>query len=97
MRAAYDLPVDYTCLHWTEKKAVREQYVREQEGKCFYCESNLDEPPPQKITALRIDWSFFPENFLKHSVHLQHDHGTGLTEGAVHSYCNAVMWQYEGK
>jgi len=93
----YALPVDYTRLHWTEKKAVREQYVREQKGKCFYCESNLDEPPPQKITALRIDWSFFPENFLKHPVHLQHDHGTGLTEGAVHAYCNAVMWQYEGK
>lgn len=25
------------------------------------------------------------------------DHKTGMTEGAVHNYCNAVMWQYENR
>jgi hypothetical protein len=34
---------------------------------------------------------------LKSPIHLQHDHDTGLTEGAVHAYCNAVLWQYEGR
>lgn len=32
----YNLPVDYTKLQWFDRKAVREQYVQEQEGKCFY-------------------------------------------------------------
>ena len=27
----YDLPVDYTKLHWAERKQVREQYIEEQE------------------------------------------------------------------
>lgn len=35
------------------------------------------------------------KNFLQHPIHLQHNHTTGMTEGAVHNYCNAVMWQYE--
>jgi hypothetical protein len=34
---------------------------------------------------------------LLHPVHLQHSHVTGLTEGAVHAFCNAVLWQYEGR
>ena len=47
------------------------------------------------ITNKYIDWDLFPENFLKAPIHLQHNHNTGMTEGAVHNYCNAVMWQYE--
>jgi len=49
------------------------------------------------ILNKKIDWSYFPENFLNYPIHLQHNHNSGLTEGAVHNYCNAVMWQYEGK
>lgn len=30
-------------------------------------------------------------------VHLHHDHKTGLTIGAVHAKCNAVLWQYYGE
>jgi len=30
-------------------------------------------------------------------MHLHHNHETDMTEGAVHAYCNAVLWQYEGK
>ena len=41
--------------------------------------------------------STFPQNFLQYPIHLQHNHDTGMTEGAVHNYCNAVMWQYEGR
>ncbi len=93
----YRLPVEYSELHWFEKREVREQYIKEQNGKCFYCGVDLNEEPPENIRNKRIDWSLFPSNFTKYPVHLQHNHDTDMTEGAVHSYCNAVMWQYEGK
>ena len=57
----------------------------------------LSEPAPKEILDKKIDWSLFPPNFLKYPVHLQHDNDTGMTEGAVHNYCNAVLWQYHGK
>lgn len=89
------LPMDYRKLTWQERKAVREQYIKEQNGECFYCGSSLETEAPKDILDLPVDWSLFPENFLQYPVHLQHDHKTGMTEGAVHNYCNAVMWQYE--
>ena len=96
---AYKLPVDYNSLDWRkgEKRAVREQYVKEQDGKCMYCGTPLNSGPPHAITDKDINWDLFPPNFLKHPVHLQHNHETGMTEGAVHAYCNAVLWQYEGR
>jgi hypothetical protein len=93
----YDLPVDYDKLEWWEKKKVREQYMIEQENVCWYCKERLDQDAPKRITEKPINWGLFPPNFLKHPIHLQHDHYNGMTEGAVHSYCNAVLWQYEGK
>lgn len=94
---AYKLPVDYTKLEWRERKAVREQYVEEQGRMCMYCKCRLDQSAPEWITEKRIDWDMFPSGFMKYPVHLQHDHGTNMTEGAVHNYCNAVMWQYDGR
>ena len=91
------LPVDYTSIDMAERRLAREQYVKEQDGKCFYCKESLILPPPKMISKKKIDWSLFPKNFLRHPIHLQHDHCSGMTEGAVHAYCNAVMWQYEGK
>ena len=76
---------------------MREEYIAFQKGKCFYCGGAINKVPPKEIMVREIDWSFFPENFLKYPIHLQHDHNTGMTEGAVHSYCNAVMWQYLGR
>ena len=93
----YNLPVNYDNLQGWEKKEVREQYTKEQKGKCFYCKCDLHKQAPLKIKRKKIDWSFFPKNFLKYPVHLQHNHDNGMTEGAVHNYCNAVLWQYEGK
>ena len=95
--ATFDLPVVYDDLEWQDRRAVREQYVREQDGKCFHCASSLASDPPKSITAKHINWKLFPPNFLRHPIHLQHCHTTGLTEGAVHAYCNAVMWQYHGR
>jgi hypothetical protein len=91
------LPVDYEMLDWRERKAVREEYIRLQSNKCWYCKNDLSGEPPSDILNKSIKLSLFPPNFFTHPVHLQHDHETGMTEGAVHSYCNAVLWQYEGR
>jgi hypothetical protein len=92
-----ELPIDYNRSHWKIRKQARNQYVEMQEGRCHHCGTPLDCEPAEKITMYRIDWSLFPPQFLKHPIHLHHDHETGLTIGAVHAYCNAVLWQYHGK
>lgn len=92
----YKLPLDYNKLHAKKKKAVREQYVKEQDGLCYYCKCPLNTGPPEHIKK-PIDWDLFPPHFLRWPIHLQHCHITGMTEGAVHAYCNAVMWQYDGR
>jgi hypothetical protein len=89
------LPVQYHRLAPANRARVRKEYVRRQGGKCMHCGESLGSNPPKRITDKKIDWSLFPDGFLNHPVHLQHCHNTGWTEGAVHAYCNAVMWQYE--
>ena len=93
------LPTKYSKLDWRkgEKAKVREEYVKLQKGLCYYCNKPLTENPPKEITNKSINWRLFPKDFLKHPIHLQHNHNTDMTEGAVHAYCNAVLWQYEGK
>jgi hypothetical protein len=90
----YNLPVEYGNLDQKERRLVREQYVKEQNGLCWFCKKHLFIEPDK---TKKINLKMFPEGFLDHPIHLQHDHYTGLTEGAVHAYCNAVMWQYHGK
>ena len=90
-----ELPVKYSLLSRKERAAVRNEYIKQQNNLCYYCHSHLEQVPPVHITALEIDWRLFPPDFLKYPIHLQHNHNTDLTEGAVHAYCNAVMWQYE--
>ena len=87
----------YSELTRAERRVVREQYIEAQGGTCFYCGEDLSKDPPERITGKPIDWKLFPPHFLKYPVHLQHNHTTDETEGAVHAYCNAVMWQYEAK
>ena len=93
------LPTEYSKLDWRkgEKAIVREQYIVEQSGMCYYCNTPLKFEPPTDVTDKDIDLGLFPPNFLKHPIHLQHNHRTDMTEGAVHAYCNGVMWQYEGR
>ena len=96
----YELPVYYNRLNIKEKSIVRQQYITEQNNNCYFCGESLDLPPPPRITMKHINWKAFPggkEGFMKYPVHLQHNHVTGLTEGAVHSFCNAVLWQYHGR
>ncbi len=88
------LTANYNRLSRTDKRQVRLEYVRQQKNKCWYCEGDLNQRPPKRITDKPINWNLFPEGFLNSPIHLQHDHDTGMTEGAVHAYCNAVLWQY---
>lgn len=92
-----DLPVDYDSLHWKEKRAVRERYIQIQEGMCWYCHEPLDSAPAKSVREKWVRRALFPVNFFKWPVHLHHCHETGLTIGAVHSRCNAVLWQYHGE
>jgi hypothetical protein len=91
------LPAFYPGLTPQQRRRAREQYIALQNGACWYCHEPLDANPPTEVTGKPINWALFPPHFLAHPIHLQHDHDTGLTEGAVHAYCNAVLWQYHGR
>ena len=93
----YDLPTFYSSLTPAAKRLVREQYVSEQNGMCMFCNMALSGPPSADVKSKKVNWKLFPPNFTKYPIHLQHDHSTDLTEGAVHALCNAVMWQYHGR
>jgi hypothetical protein len=92
-----ELPAYYNKLSPRQKKEVREQYVRIQLGKCYHCGAPLDGPAADHILKKDINLRLFPPNFLKYPIHLHHCHDTGMTIGAVHCHCNAVLWQYLGK
>ena len=89
-----NLPTDYDKLSRKERRSVREQYIKEQEGLCYWCKGDLKTSPPKEIMDKPLNMKLFPPGFLNYPVHLQHDHHTGMTEGAVHARCNGVMWQY---
>jgi len=93
----HNLPVNYNNISPRMRREVREQYIKEQGGACYYCSELLTNEPPDRVLIKPINMKLFPPNFLKYPVHLQHNHKTGMTEGAVHAYCNAAMWQYEGR
>jgi len=92
-----ELPIDYTKIDPQARRLVREAYVEEQGGACMFCDASLTGKPPKDVLDKKINWRRFPKNFMKYPVHLQHCHKTGMTEGAVHAYCNAVLWQYHGR
>ncbi len=92
------LPAMYEELSPIQRQAVRRQYSRLQNWKCYFCQGSLfNKVTNEEIVNADINWNLFPPNFTKYPVHLQHDHDTGLTEGAVHALCNAYMWQYLGR
>jgi len=92
-----ELPVDYDKLKQWQRRLVRLEYIRLQNGKCYHCKKPLDGPAAKKILKKKLNRKMFPKGFLDWPVHLHHDHNTGLTIGAVHCYCNAVLWQYHGE
>lgn len=92
-----ELPIHYNSAEWQDRRRAREEYVKRQNGRCWYCQCALDKYPPPAVSSRTINWRLFPKNFLKHPIHLHHSHDTGMSIGAVHAYCNAVLWQYEGQ
>ena len=91
------LPVNYNYLDANARRTVRNIYMGIQNGLCAECKESLSGPPSKWILGKTINKNLFPENFFKFPVHLHHDHDSGLTIGAVHCECNAVLWQYYGK
>ena len=91
------LPMNYEKANPAERRKVREAYILLQKGKCHHCDGVLTEAPPLEVIRKIIDWTLFPPHFLTHPVHLHHSHDDGMTIGAVHAYCNAVLWQYYGE
>lgn len=92
-----NLPAHYPSLHWAERRMIREEYVRRQNGDCAHCGASLFGPPAENLRKMRVNRRLFPKNFFKYPVHLHHCHKTGMTIGAVHNKCNAVLWQYHGE
>jgi hypothetical protein len=90
-------PVDYTKLDWRERRRVRLEYIAFQEGKCCHCGEALDGRAREDVARKSINKRMFPKSFWDYPSHLHHNHETGMTIGAVHNQCNAVLWQYHGK
>lgn len=88
---------NYNELTQPERAAVRAQYIERQGGKCSHCGEPIDGMPSVLVRQKRVNSKLFPRGFFRWPVHLHHDHKTGRTLGAVHSYCNAVLWQYHGQ
>lgn len=91
------LPVNYNELDYTARKKVREEYVRLQKWLCYYCGNHLTGPSSDEVIGKTINKRLFPDGFFNWPVHLHHDHKTGMTIGATHCHCNAVLWQYHGE
>lgn len=85
------LPTKYSSLTWQEKREVREAYIKKQNNLCYFCKESLSSEPKDKR---KVNWKLFPPNFLRYPIHLHHNHNTDMTLGAVHAYCNAILWQY---
>lgn len=92
-----NLPVRYDDLSISERRAIREEYTKIQGGSCYYCGAPLSGKAAKKVRTKPINRSLFPPKFFTYPIHLHHSHETRMTIGAVHSYCNAVLWQYENE
>lgn len=90
-------PVNYEKLTFKERREIREHYISYQNYNCCHCGNNIYGQPSEEILKLKVNKSLFPVNFFKWPVHLHHCHKTGMTIGAVHNHCNAVLWQYYGE
>ncbi len=88
------LPLNYDNLTYPQRKSVREEYIKQQDGNCYFCKDSLKGEPAKKVSDKTITEGLFPPSFFKWPVHLHHSHDTGMTIGAVHCYCNAVLWEY---
>jgi len=92
-----ELPINYNKAHWTKRKAARDEYVKLQKGKCYHCGAPLDGEPATEVKDKSVKKKYYPKGFFNNPVHLHHNHDTGMTIGAIHCHCNAVLWEYHGE
>ena len=59
------LPVNYNEIHWTDRRAVRREYIKQQKGKCAHCGESLDKNPCPSVRCKLVDESLFPKGFFK--------------------------------
>jgi hypothetical protein len=88
---------NYDKLNPRQRKILREEYIEHQNGNCYYCGAPLNGPPAPHVKRRKINRKLFPKGFFRWPIHLHHNHNNGMTIGAVHNYCNAVLWQYENE
>ena len=50
----YKLPVLYSRADAKQRREVREQYIQQQNGLCYWCNCSLDAAPPKEITSKKI-------------------------------------------
>ena len=91
------LTEDYTMLNWEERRTLREKYIKAQEELCYHCKGSLREEPIEKRELTVKMLELFPKGFWDNPIHLHHDHSTGMTIGAVHANCNAILWVFHGE
>lgn len=89
-----ELPVMYDHVSREVRARVRDEYARRQKGICPFCLQPLLGDPPPVIQRLPLNAMNWPPEFFRWPVHLHHDHRTGLTIGAYHSRCNAILACY---
>jgi hypothetical protein len=94
------LPAVYDRLSGQRRMIVRELYIAKQKGKCLHCKQTLSRLPraynarkKERMNASGI----LPPYFFKFPIHLHHCHKTDLTLGAVHAYCNAILFMEYGQ
>ena len=58
------LPVNYNTLSNQDRKLVREEYIRQQDGKCAHCGGSLSSRPPLAIAKAFLDGPFDQDSGL---------------------------------
>ena len=66
----YKLPVDYTKLHYTDRKKVRLQYIEQQKVCVIIADVLLNEEAPQHIKDTKDKLKLFPTKLLQYPIHL---------------------------
>lgn len=59
-----ELPAEYDKLTWDERTEARNQYIQEQQNKCWYCNGSLYQKPPDDVLKFKVNPRWFPEGFL---------------------------------
>lgn len=89
-----ELPALYDRITPQQRALAREEYEHRQGGLCPFCLQPLAADPPPVIQRLPLNQKLWGPAFMRHPIHLHHDHRTGLTIGAYHARCNAVLAAY---